>query len=248
MGEVSSIGSERPGKRTGNGDGMGNDAAARVSVVETTYRILKQRILDNEFPPGFQVLEREVAELLGVSRTPIREILTRLQDEGLVERLPRRGFRVLPLTPADIRELSDVLTCLEMRAGELLAMRGLTTGSEAIRAMAAANEDAAAAVAIDDREGWAAADSRFHRSILRYCGNRHLARTGFAVWDQFHRADMITLRLRPNPKKSPVEHRAIIDALLAGDPKAVRDQLASHRRNGRESIIATLESIGLKHL
>lgn len=223
-------------------------AGARVSVVESAYGVLKKKILDNEFPPGHQVLEREVAELLGVSRTPIREILTRLQDEGLVERLPRRGFCVLPLSPKDIRELSDVLTCLEMRAGELMAMCGLTTKSDSIKALVGANKDAEAAVAADDREGWAAADSRFHRSILRHCGNRHLARTGFAVWDQFHRADMITLRLRPNPKNSPVEHRAIIEALLAGDPKAVRDRLASHRRNGRESIIATLETIGLKHL
>lgn len=220
----------------------------RVALVEHAYADLKRRILNNEFPPGYQALEQEVADMLGVSRTPVREILTRLQDEGLIERLPRRGFRVLPLTPKDIRELADVLSCLEVRAIELLTERKLAADAEPFRILEAANEQAREALTDDNREGWADADREFHRAILHFCGNPHLTQTGFAVWDQFHRADMITLRIRPVPENSPLEHDSIMAAIRDHDAKKAAARLARHRRNGRETIIASLEKFGLRHL
>lgn len=226
----------------------GGGEGARVAVVDHAYIALKEKILNNDFPPGYQALEQEIADMLGVSRTPVREILTRLQDEGLIERLPRRGFRVLPLTPDDIRELADVLRCLEVRAVELLTEQKLTAESEPLRVLKAANEHAREALNHEDRQGWADADREFHRAILRFCGNRHLTRTGFSIWDQFHRADMITLRIRPVPVNSPVEHDEIMDAIRAHDTAAAARLLAQHRRNGRETIIASLEEFGLKHL
>ena len=225
-----------------------NDDSGRVAVVKRAYATLKQKILNNEFPPGYQALEQEVADMLGVSRTPVREILTHLQDEGLIERLPRRGFRVLPLTPEDIHELADVLSCLEVRAVELLSELNLAADAEPLRILESANAQAREALARDDREGWAHADRAFHRTILQYCGNRHLTRTGFAVWDQFHRADMITLRIRPIPTGSPPEHDAIIEAVRNHDAAEARGRLTRHRRNGRETIISSLEKFGLRHL
>jgi DNA-binding GntR family transcriptional regulator len=234
------------------GGSLGTPASAapghKESVVENTYRLLKAKIINNDFPPGYQMLEREVAESFGVSRTPVREILTRLQEEGLVERLPRRGFRVLPLTPDDIRQLAEVITALEGLAGELLAARHFAEDSPEWRHLVAASEAAEAALARDDRPGWAYADREFHRSILMLCGNRHLARAGFAAWDQFHRADMITLKLRPKPEFSPVEHRAILEAFRSGDSRRARECLAAHRRSGRESIVQTVEKYGLRHI
>lgn len=225
-----------------------SNSGGRVAVVEHAYSALKQKILNNEFPPGYQALEQEVADMLGVSRTPVREILTRLQDEGLIERLPRRGFRVLPLTPRDIRELADVLSCLEVRAIELLTEQNLAADAEPLRVLEAANDHARQALSSDDREGWADADREFHRAILHFCGNPHLTHTGFAVWDQFHRADMITLRIRPMPENSPLEHDEIMAAIRAHDAKGAAERLARHRRNGRETIIASLEKFGLRHL
>ncbi|MBL6946046.1 MAG: GntR family transcriptional regulator [Rhodospirillales bacterium] len=223
-------------------------ASGRVAVVEHAYAALKQKILNNEFPPNYQALEQEIADLLGVSRTPVREILTRLQDEGLIERLPRRGFRVLPLTPDDIHGLADVLSCLEVRAVELLAEQNLAADAEPLRLLEAANAHAIEALARDDREGWADADREFHRTILQFCGNRHLTRTGFSVWDQFHRADMITLRIRPMPVKSTPDHESIIAAIRAHDVKDAARRLARHRRDGREAIIASLEKFGFRQL
>jgi DNA-binding GntR family transcriptional regulator len=71
-------------------------AMPRGSLVDTAYEALRRRILDNTYPPGHQALEQALAAELGISRTPLREALIRLQKEGLVEVIPRHGMRVLP--------------------------------------------------------------------------------------------------------------------------------------------------------
>ena len=71
------------------------DKTTSTSLVERAYAEIKRRIFSNEYPPGFQALEQEVASQLGMSRTPVREALIRLENERLVELVPRRGMRVV---------------------------------------------------------------------------------------------------------------------------------------------------------
>jgi hypothetical protein len=97
--------------------------SAGTSLVDAAYRADPPRILDNVWPPGHRALEQEVALALGMSRTPVREALMRLQAEGLVEVIPRHGMRVLPVSPADMQEIYQILTALECMAAELLASR-----------------------------------------------------------------------------------------------------------------------------
>ena len=101
------------------------------SLVDEAYHGIRRRILDNQWAPGFQAMEQEVALQLGMSRTPVREALIRLGKEGLVEVIPRRGMRVLPVSPNDMREIYEILTALECMAAELLAASGAMTPSMA---------------------------------------------------------------------------------------------------------------------
>jgi DNA-binding GntR family transcriptional regulator len=80
---------------------------------------MRQRILDNEWTPGFRALEQELALSLGMSRTPVREAAIRLQKEGLVKVVPRHGITVLPVSVDDMRDIYDMLTALEPMAAEL---------------------------------------------------------------------------------------------------------------------------------
>ena len=98
-------------------------APATLSLVDAAYEQIRQRILDNAWPPGHRALEQEVALALGMSRTPVREALMRLQGEGLVEVVPRHGMRVLPVSPTDMREIYEILTALECMAAELVARK-----------------------------------------------------------------------------------------------------------------------------
>ena len=217
-------------------------------MVDACYEALKQRIINNEFPPGFHALEQELADLLGVSRTPLREALPRLQEDGLVERLPRRGIRVLAIEPDDFREIYQLLTCLEAKAVDLLIARELPSDAEVFRGMETAIEDGQRALERDDLEAWAEADRVFHRAIMSHCGNRRLARTAFGVWDQFRRAEMVTLRIRPKPENSPSEHARILDAIRQGDTATAQKEMSGHGERAMNELIDILEKLNLRHL
>jgi DNA-binding transcriptional MocR family regulator len=92
-------------------------------MVDAAYKEMHRRILDNVWAPGHQALEQEIALQLGMSRTPVREALIRLANEGLVEVIPRRGMRVLPVSPTDMKEIYEILGALESAAAEMLAAR-----------------------------------------------------------------------------------------------------------------------------
>lgn len=207
-------------------------APSGVSRVEWAYREIKRRILDNTYPPGHQALEQELAAELGVSRTPVRECLIRLQHEGLIELVPRRGMRVLPISPQDLQEIYHTMTFLEELAAELLARnepddQTLAPLSDAVVAMEQALE-------ADDIAAWAAADRQFHEQLIELSGSQRLVSIVGNLRDQAERARLVFLQLSPPPEDSTREHRALLEAIAAGDweeAKAIHDR--HRRRNGR---------------
>ena len=85
----------------------------RINQADVAYGRLKKLILDGTLPAGAQLLEQEAAERLDMSRTPVREAMVRLRQDGMVEIRPRHGMRVLPVSARDMAELYAVLTALE---------------------------------------------------------------------------------------------------------------------------------------
>jgi DNA-binding GntR family transcriptional regulator len=221
---------------------------ARQSLVHKAYGDLKHGILTNRYPPGFQATETEIAEREGMSRTPMHEALLRLQSDGLVELMPRHGVRVLPIYPADLREIYELLCCLEAMAAELLANRQLPPDAPEFREMEAANVAIDDALARGDLDAFAEMDDRFHRLLVTYCGNGRLMRSALSISDQQHRARMLTLRLRPLPTGTSSEHRAILEAIQRGDARAAHELHRAHRVRGMNLIIGLIEHYLLGHL
>lgn len=220
-----------------------NNVATRVDLA---YREIKDRILNNVFPPGYQAYELEIADLLQMSRTPVREALIRLEKEGLIKRVPRRGMQVVPLDPQDMREIYQLLTSLEATAAQLLAQRNLTKKQlipmkEALTAMDNALKN-------NDLENWAVADEQFHRFLLEQCGNNRLKNIALGFWDQMHRVRLITLKLRPKPVQSNREHWQAYRAICKGDADAARDIHYQHRLRTQEVIMELLDQFPLHHL
>ena len=211
----------------------------KASRTELAYAEVKRRIMGNIYPPGLQVLEQELAAQLGMSRTPVREALIRLEKEGLVEITPRRGMRVVPVAPDDMAEIYDVLTCLEARAAERLAASKPTRAE--IQPMIRTVDEMDEALERHDLDAWAAADERFHRLLLQMSGNSRLANMAFMVFDQAHRARMVTLRMRPMPHRSSEDHRRVLDAILAGDAEAAYAAHYKHRQDAMKLLIDILE-------
>lgn len=218
----------------------------RGRFTDEAYRTIKARILQNRWPAGHLALEQELASDLGMSRTPIREALIRLEKEGLVEVRPRHGMRVLGVSARDMTEIYEILTALESMAAEFVARRGLDR--EQLGSLRAAVRDMDKALARDDLDAWAVADERFHKLLVDYCGNCRLKRLVDGCFDQAHRARMLTLRLRPKPTRSNDDHRATLDAIERRDPEAARETHRLHRRRAGEMLVGILNDLGLPNL
>jgi len=225
---------------------LNRDEPEATTLPEAAYKIIRDNILDNRWPPGHQATEQEVANQLNMSRTPVREALLRLQQEGLVEVRPRHGMHVLPVSPADMKEIYEVLTSLESTAAELTAARKLS--AEELLPLEEASEAMDAALKRDDLEAWAKADEAFHSQLLMLCGNRMLRQMVLNTWDRAHRARMVTLKLRAKPVHSTREHRALLKAIRQGDPVAARDVQRAHRERAGTELLELLQRLGLQRL
>ena len=203
------------------------------------YLEIRRRILDNEWTPGYSALEQELAEQLQMSRTPVREALLRLQDEGLVAVVPRHGMRVLPVSPDDMREIYQVLTALEAAAAGMAAMANAS--EDKVAALKQACDDMEAALARKDLRAWAEADECFHTQLLLLSGNQILTETVLRFWDRAHRARLVTLRLRQLPEVSTREHRELIDAIVKGDSALAEQLHRGHRERGMRELLHILE-------
>jgi DNA-binding GntR family transcriptional regulator len=215
----------------------------REPQAEKAYRALKRLILDNEIPPGAQMLEHEAALRLGMSRTPVREAMVRLQQEGMVDIRPRHGMRVLPVSLDDMREIYDILTVLEALAARRAAERGLTARD--LAGLEAAVRDMDLALERDDRDAWAEADARFHASLVAASGSRRLQHAVATVVDQSSRARRLTLHLRQKPLTSNADHRAVVEAIKMRDPERAHDIHFRHRETNGAHLIEILSRLRL---
>lgn len=185
----------------------------------------------------------DLAADLGMSRTPLREALVRLQNENFIQLIPRHGMRVVPLSLEDLRDTYEVLTALELTAIERLVRSN--PDKRALAPLDQALDEMDAAIKQRDRDAWVKADERFHRTLIDLCGNTRLAAVAYTLWDHGHRARMTTVRLRPTLGSSNKEHREVVEAIKRGDWREARALHARHRARTSQEIIALLEQCRL---
>lgn len=223
-------------------------AAARPSLVDAAYAALKRAIRDTALAPGYQGSEQEIALQLGMSRTPVHEAVIRLQEEGLVRVLPRRGVLVCALSPEDMREIYEVIVALESAAAALIAAQPKKQRKPVATALEAVNAAMAAALAAEDLPAWAEADGRFHQMLVEGAGNARLVRIYAGIMDQSHRARMLTLRLRPRPILSVQEHAGILAAIRAGAEAEALARAKAHRQRAVAQILPLLAQLGMRQI
>ncbi len=186
-------------------------------------------------------MEPELALRYGVSRATIREALIRLEAEGLISIVPRRGARVLPIVADDMREIYQLLMSLESDAAYELASRGLV--EQEIERLTLANDWMVQALNKEDLAAWAVADDAFHRGILDIHGNKRLGKIVTSLMNQAHRARLVTRAFRPLPTKSIEEHREILEAIRGKDADAARDLFKAHRKRSAQEILEILDKL-----
>ncbi|MBY6112971.1 GntR family transcriptional regulator [Mameliella alba] len=196
-------------------------------------------ILSGELAAGTDHLESELAARLEMSRTPIHEACVILESRGLLTVRPRKGVRILPVSPADMEEIYDILTELETLAARKAAE--LRPEDDRLAPLDAAIADMDAALAADDRETWAEADHAFHRELMRLGGNHRAMDIFEMMSDQVARARLTTLYMRPAPDKSNADHHEVLDAIRAGDATRAATRHREHRQYAKSMLLDLLK-------
>ncbi|TBR42788.1 GntR family transcriptional regulator [Marinomonas agarivorans] len=225
---------------------MMRSAKAKESLSDKAYRELKAKILDNELHAGQQMIEAEVSQLLNMSRTPTREAMLKIANEGLIELKPRHGMRVKPISVMDMQEIYEILTGLESTAAALCATKGLT--AEQLDLMRQSVVDMDKALNRDDLIEWAQADERFHRYLVEFSNNDRLQILVANFIEQSHRARMLTLKIRPKPTNSNKDHSDVVKAIEERNSEQARAIHHKHREQSGQMMINLLKDYGLNHI
>jgi len=207
---------------------------------------LRRMIISNELAPGSSHLETELADMLGMSRTPVREATLMLQAQGLVKVRPRRGVQVSSISPDDMEEIYQILTELECLAAERVATSGASAAD--LQPLREATDRMEASLETGDRESWAMADEDFHARLVDLADSARLKSIISAYNDQVRRARAMTLYMRPSPTRSNEDHRALIRALERGDAPLARKLHREHRIAAKSLMISLLRKHGFRQV
>ena len=192
---------------------------------QLVYEELKHRILIGEIVPGTRMMEVELAEDLGVSRTPIREAIRNLEKEGLVTIEPRRGAYASKLARKDVIDILEVRQELEGFAAALAAERMTAEHKEKLEAI---NDEYKESVASGSTADMVRLDSDFHRFIVESCDNPALLRMITQLQEMVLRFRYLYYEDLDRAQKQPAAHQIIIDALASGDAERSRKAARDH--------------------
>lgn len=223
-------------------------SARKLSQSEQAHQRLKQMIISGELPPSESLDANRLGDALGLGRTPVREALLRLQLEGIVRIVPKRGVEIVRLSANDIREIYQVISAVEIEAVRLLTRTQPL--AETLQPLADATAQMVDAAEKDKREQWVLADEAFHRAILQLNPNRRLCDVGMVHRDLAQRAHFVALRLLQSEQvlHSARRHGRLIRLISAGDEEAAMQSHQRQRDNGAKMLVGVLNKFGLSEL
>jgi DNA-binding GntR family transcriptional regulator len=195
-------------------------------AADRAYLHLKQRILSRDYAGGSLLTEGEVAEAVGVSRTPVREAMLRLSAEGLLRLYPKRGALVVSLGADEVRDILEARELIETHAVELV----LDLADDALLDQLDDRlGDMRRSVRRRDVQGFIQADRDFHRAMVAAGGNSVLTKLYDSLRDRQLLMGAVLMRGAPARSASAVEeHALIVSAMRAGDRTALRQAVMAH--------------------
>ena len=221
-------------------------AKVKSTRVDSAYDRLKAEILQGILPPGYQAPEPDIASRLGMSRTPVREALIRLEAEGLIDLIPRRGARVVAISQKDFREIFEILAVLEGLAAHAAAQIGIA--SEPLSGLRQVLDEGETVLRARDISAWAQLDDTFHRLVAGLSGNDRLCSEVCGLLDQVFRANSVLLRLNNAPAARDATHLKIVDAIAAGEADRAAELANAHRLSGLKTMDDLLRNSGLSYV
>jgi DNA-binding GntR family transcriptional regulator len=203
---------------------------------DRAYAFVKEQILEGVYPGGELLSEGEVAQALGVSRTPVREAFLLLEAEGLMRLYPKRGALVVPVSAQEIHEVLETRLLVERHAAARAAVH---ERAELGRELKELLSDQQRHLVTDNRIGFVEADRLFHRAIVAQVGNGILNRLYDSLRDRQRRMGAAALAREPELQaRYLAEHRRIAAAIGAGDAEETCRLIEDHLEGAREDYAA----------
>jgi DNA-binding GntR family transcriptional regulator len=201
------------------------------------YERIKQGILDGTFPPGFALVELAVADWCGVSRTPVREALTRLEQDGLVNKT-ERGMTVRERTPEEILDIYEVRISLEATAARIAAERHTALDRVRLERLLARVEESSPKAEKKVGPLHAERNREFHRGIWLASHNESLIDLLDRLNLHLLRYPITTLTAPGRWAESLKEHRALVEAVVARNPEEAQKVAEKHFATARDIRLA----------
>ena len=202
-------------------------------LTDTAYHAIKQDILACELAPGAEVTERELGERYGLGKAPLREALIRLRHEGLLQSIPRSGYRIMPVTIQDVQDIFALRLLLEPAAARQ------ATGRIDESLLKELNELCRSGYTPGDRtseSSFLRANRQFHVAIADASGNHRLARTLGHLLEETERLFHLGLAVRDRTEEMQHEHAGLVAALISGDADAA-ERLTIEQINAARAMV-----------
>jgi DNA-binding GntR family transcriptional regulator len=197
----------------------------RIPAAERVYAYVKAAILDRVYPGGDLLTEGELADAVGVSRTPVREALLRLEASGLVKLFPKKGVLVLPVVPQEINDVLEARELIETHAAAKVWPRR----KQLVEALEPLLKEMRKHRRAGDAKSFLEADRAFHEAIVGAAGNEILAKLYNSLRDRQVRMGVPGIQVMPaRMDRSICAHQEMVDALGGNSSKRFRELVVSH--------------------
>ncbi|MDO4553535.1 MAG: GntR family transcriptional regulator [Lachnospiraceae bacterium] len=204
---------------------------------DVVFNTLRQAIITGEFAPGERLMEIVLAERLGVSRTPVREAIRKLELEGLVVMVPRKGAEVASITEDRLKEVLEIRCALEKLGAVLSCQRITEEGREQLKK---AHEEFVESVKQGDILDIATKDEAFHECIFELTGNQRLVQIVNNLKEQMYRYRMEYVKDVANHGNLIGEHEVLLEAILSGNESLAEETMNHHIHTQEEVILKNI--------
>ena len=208
-------------------------------IREIAYDVLKKAIITGEIPAGERIVETEYADRLHISRTPLREALRKLERDGLVEYVMRRGVVVHAFTTEDVDQIYTIRNSLEMLTLPYIIENATAEDIAALREKLAAMD---ALIARDDVEGLSPLARDFHTCLTAISGKNRILRVIEGQDEYIRRFSAMAIRQENRRSSAHEEHHKLVDLVEKKDLPALEELMRHHIERSKECCLAALKA------
>ncbi len=208
-----------------------------LTLRERIVDFIKDSVVSGRLKPGERVPEQEIAENLGISRTPIREAFRQLESEGFISVTPRKGAVVSPITDKDVNEFYAIKSLLEGFAAKTACTK---LAQKDIKRLESLNSQMGRCAEKSDVKGFFKLDNQFHDIFLKACGNEKLCAMVYQLVQQFERFRITALSVPGRMTVSVKQHRDIIEAFRESNVALVESLVMANAEKSGHMLVEEL--------